>query len=833
VFSALTSLCGGTGNKRTYCLAFLPPETWALSRHFCPLIMTVGPSETVPASQHFGVTDPISEAPPTGSDYRLSRELEECLHVNNLYESRAEQQERERVLIELLELVKEWVHKVAVYQGMPEPDASDTGARVFTFGSFRLGVNGPGADIDTLAVTPAHILRERDVFGLPDPATGLPTPPENVLVNILLANPHAADIVAVADSYVPIIKMTYRGVEIDLLCASLSMNRIPANLDILEDQVLRNVDEATQRSINGVRVTDAILRLVPNIQNFRTTLRAIKLWAKRRSVYSNSLGFLGGVAWAILTARICQLYPNAAPALLLSRFFRIYDEWKWGAAGATPVLLCNISPGIPNLGFKVWSPVAPGSARHIMPVITPSFPSMNTTHNVSRFTLQTMKAEIERAKGVVDVIFATAAALDGAPAKPAEGVAVWQTLFEKSSFFGDYTFYLSIDVYADDPTSFSRWKGLVESKLRFLLHRLDDEQYVTEVRPYPDGLSGNPELPAGCGVTFFFGVKFSPPPKSSDGTRRQRDISTPVQLWRRNHVEVWQEKTSAMHLGVTALKGNALPNYIRQAGLIPVNPANLRRKVVKKKAATNSKVVKKRVASEPLEETGSKANRLVTATSAAEVRKKPVASDEPGNASAPEANFLPEAADVKTNGGDKARIIKGKPETDELDAVSCPSANRLAAEQRVVYGPVDSGVKTEPGRPGVAPSGSAGALGEEGGLEVQANVAARVESSVEVVKEPVALVELAQLDASKDDAGPRATALQETTSQEDSGDPGSLLVNEVTAANKLLAKSAARLIGATSNVVDDELEGSDGTQASAPRKNLIRRPTMVVKLNRN
>jgi poly(A) polymerase len=515
--------------------------------------------------KRFGVTDPISTAGPTPVDYRLTRELEECLHANSLYESKSEQQDRERVLVELSHLVKEWVRAVALFQGMPEPDASNTGARIFTFGSFRLGVNGPGADIDTLAVTPAHINRARDVFGLPDPATGALPPSEDVLVNILRGNPHAEDIVAVSDAYVPVIKLKYRGVEIDLLCASLSMNRIPANLDILEDHVLRNVDEQTQRSINGVRVTDAILRLVPNIPNFRTTLRAIKLWAKRRCVYSNSLGYLGGVAWAILTARICQLYPNAAPSFLLSRFFRIYDEWKWGPDGPTPVLLANISPGSANLGFKVWSPLAPANARHIMPVITPAYPSMNTTHNVSRPTLTTMKAEIARSKAIVDRIIGAADS-----SSSGGGLAAWQAVFEKCTFFGDFVNLLQVDVYADDAESFKRWKGLVESKLRFLIHRLDDTQFVTDVRPFPDGLTDNPDLPAGRGTTFFFGVAFSPPPKTKDGARRQHDISFPVRMWRQQ-VELWPEKTAAMHLTVTPVKGKNLPEFVHH--LIPPHPA--------------------------------------------------------------------------------------------------------------------------------------------------------------------------------------------------------------------------------------------------------------------
>lgn len=67
-----------------------------------------------------------------------------------------------------------------------------------------------------------------------------------------------------------------------------------------------------------------------------------------RGIYSNVLGFLGGVNWAILVARICQLYPNALPATLLVKFFRIYHLWVW----PNPILLDEWTNRL-NLRFSV------------------------------------------------------------------------------------------------------------------------------------------------------------------------------------------------------------------------------------------------------------------------------------------------------------------------------------------------------------------------------------------------------------------------------------------------------------------------------------------------
>ncbi|VDQ09464.1 unnamed protein product [Trichobilharzia regenti] len=123
-------------------------------------------------------------------------------------------------------------------------------------------------------------------------------------------------------------------------------------------------------------------------------LKVIRIWAKRRNVYSNALGFLGGVSWAILVSRICQLYPYATPSMIVYLFFKIFSQWPW----PKPVRLRE-SEYIASLCLPVWDPrLNPPDQYHLMPILTPSYPSQNSTYNVQRSNRIIIERELKHGK---------------------------------------------------------------------------------------------------------------------------------------------------------------------------------------------------------------------------------------------------------------------------------------------------------------------------------------------------------------------------------------------------------------------------------------------------
>ena len=73
------------------------------------------------------------------------------------------------MVLERLEgVLKRMVVIIGKQQGLPQGILNEAGGKIFTFGSFELGVYGPRSDMDTLMVAPKHVSRENFFEYIPD-----------------------------------------------------------------------------------------------------------------------------------------------------------------------------------------------------------------------------------------------------------------------------------------------------------------------------------------------------------------------------------------------------------------------------------------------------------------------------------------------------------------------------------------------------------------------------------------------------------------------------------------------------------------------------------------
>ncbi|SZF01516.1 unnamed protein product [Blumeria hordei] len=411
-------------------------------------------------SKPLGVTGPLSVTPPTDSENQASNSLIEELKRQNNYENAAETSKRQKVLNSLQLVTEEFVRQVSTAQGLAENLVKSAGGMVVTFGSYKLGVIGPGSDIDALVVAPQNVTKEDFFNKFPD------------LLRSMASEGSITELTAKPDAFAPCITLKYAGIDIDLLFGRVKLSHVPRNLSLLNQNMLRGLNNEEVRSLNGVRVADEILNLVPEPAIFRTALRTIKLWGTRRAISGNIYGFPGGVAWAILVARICQLYPKATSSTIVFKFFRIMEKWRW----PMPVLLKDID-NANTLGLKVWNPKIYGSDKnHIMPIITPAYPEMCTTHNFSLSTKAILEKELRRGGDIADQVMS--------------GKAPWKDLFAKHTFFTKgYKYYLSVVSASRTKESQLLWSGFVESKVRLLVNKLEYHRSIALAHPFNKGFA--------------------------------------------------------------------------------------------------------------------------------------------------------------------------------------------------------------------------------------------------------------------------------------------------------------------------------------------------------
>jgi poly(A) polymerase len=342
--------------------------------------------------------------------------------------------EREQALSELKDIIKNWIVSVAKQTGMEENLAKEEEAKIFTFGSHRLGVNSRGGDIDTLVLCPIYVDRDEHFF--------------KQLYSSLEKESHVEGLFKVNDpkALVPVIKMTFHDIPVDLAFAKLDIPKIDKKLKHLNDTNLlaATIDDKMVYSMNGPRNVDMIIQSIDSkedstrIANFRATLKLLKLWAKNRGIYSNAMGYVTGISLAILVAKVCQLFPNLKPNKLIQKFFFFYSMWNWDDF---PVFIDEIRTydNLERFNDMQWyDPKSEIGLEKIalrkkdeytspMMVITPAFPVMNATKKVCKTNLDVMKDQFATAKGIVQK-------------KPID----WKKLFSRIDFFNEYYNFIEV-----------------------------------------------------------------------------------------------------------------------------------------------------------------------------------------------------------------------------------------------------------------------------------------------------------------------------------------------------------------------------------------------------
>lgn len=401
----------------------------------------------------------------------------------------------EKIQAQVHRIANEWVAHSSTGKGGPFT------AQLFSFGSFLLGGDTEDSDVDMLVVVPQHILRAVHFFDT-NPKHGHQAPS---LSRKLQQHPSVEKLVEVQDAFVPCLKVTFAGVAIDLTFANVLPRRTGHATDLPQqiadssgwtddidkyigwnEEMLASlqVDRQVLRSINGVRTAHWIVRAVHGSQSFRCALVLLKQWAKARGVYGTGMGFLGGVSWGLLLAYVCREDPQAAPATLLRRTFKTWASWSW----PTPV---ELTPRIymperfsVSLDMDVWDPrTSPGK----MPILTPTYPSMNTTHNVSQSSFATIMDELSRATAISP----NQAAGEDHPGHsahwPDDRPPWWFPLVEPVdvSFVDTYPAVLSIVIYANSGAAQARWIELCHASLRHIVRRLESSSLLHRIRPLP------------------------------------------------------------------------------------------------------------------------------------------------------------------------------------------------------------------------------------------------------------------------------------------------------------------------------------------------------------
>jgi poly(A) polymerase len=393
-------------------------------------------------------------------------------------------------------------------------------SKLLPFGSSILGVVTNESDLDTVLLLPDSISRERFFESFTRFITDSP------------GSLKIESVMAVPDAHVPVLKLIANGLPVDILPCLIPADDLRALLDSQQPDgrldfgvfSLENLDAPSLLALNGVRVGRTLVdsiragRVIADdervesgddrLAKFRICLRVVKHWAKERGVYSNAMGFFGGVTWAILLVRTCLALTDSKDPLidkcserqLICSFFKGLHEQVWGVPNpvslrslppqlyqyisslrqSTPSISATGSPNDSESGQDsnnteeaMWDPInSEADKRALMPILTPVAPFMNSTFNVVPTTHRILLDEFRRAYQITSL-------------NPGFEIGELCAPVSISKFS---PLAISLTLWVTEPSKqrlLFIWESVIASKIRVLLYHLERLSGVV-CRPFPN-----------------------------------------------------------------------------------------------------------------------------------------------------------------------------------------------------------------------------------------------------------------------------------------------------------------------------------------------------------
>lgn len=224
--------------------------------------------------------------------------------------------------------------------------------------------------------------------------------------------------------------------------------------------------EALVQSTTGLlarQVSEKLLELVPNQEIFRSLLRFIRCWAKQHGIYGSHAGYLGGQAWAILCAYVCQQNPSIEISELIATFFHSLHCYNW----STPLQL-QPSQADPQPAYQAAGPMQ--TLTIVLPVGMNLLASSQLTDTTKRITLK----ELRKGRKAVEEV--------------EQSRADWSSVALKEGwFFQRHKHYLELDFMATNAEVQAQWLnwGMDQIHGLILLFESMMGNKVT-LRPWPD-----------------------------------------------------------------------------------------------------------------------------------------------------------------------------------------------------------------------------------------------------------------------------------------------------------------------------------------------------------